>query len=239
MLTLAKNIIATEDGLGIYLVDINALVLGDLHLGIELALLGEGAYIPVDQYSIIQNKILDLIHTHKPGLLIINGDFKHEFGRASPQEWFEFQSLSTQLTELDIDLELVRGNHDNYLKNILAKQGNTIREPYYLNSKYLFMHGHQSLAEVFSGALPDIDWLILSHEHPMIELRDEMSGVHKFKCYLKGAWEDCHVLVLPAYSPFASGTRMNKIDRNKLLSPVLKEIEFELLEPIVVDKGEL
>jgi putative SbcD/Mre11-related phosphoesterase len=236
---LAENIIATEDGLGVYLPKIDALVIADLHLGIELSLFDEGTYIPIDQYEIMHKTIENLNNKYNPTLIIINGDFKHEFARASHQEWHELKGLIQSLTQLGVRLEIVRGNHDNYLKTVLSRQGKTLREPYFITSDYLFMHGHQSLQEVFKSTIPDVKWIVLAHEHPAIELQDDTGGKHKFKCYLKGRWEEYHILVLPAFSPFASGTVVNKIDQSQILSPVLKEMKLEEFRPLVMDNGEL
>jgi putative SbcD/Mre11-related phosphoesterase len=236
---LAKGIIATEDGLGIYLPKIRSLVIADLHLGFELALFGEGTYIPIDQYQIMQNNIMDLIEKYNPELLIINGDFKHEFARPSRQEWYELSALLKVLSNYGVELELIRGNHDNYLKTILSREGKTLREPYFLHSDYLFVHGHQSLSEIFDAPLPDVPWVILAHEHPAIELRDSSGGKHKFRCYLKGSWEGHNLLVLPAYSPIASGSIMNKLSGARILSPILKGVKLEEFKPLIVDKGEL
>jgi len=236
---LAKGIIATEDGLGIYLPKIRSLVIADLHLGVELALFGEGTYMPIDQYQIMQNSIINLIEKYNPESLIINGDFKHEFARPSRQEWYELKALSKVLSDYGVELELVRGNHDNYLKTILAREDKTLREPYYLYSDYLFVHGHQSLSEIFDTSLPEVSWVILAHEHPAIELRDSSGGKHKFRCYLKGTWGDYNLLVLPAYSPIASGSIINKLNGARILSPILKDVKLEEFKPLIVDKGEL
>ena len=57
MTELDQNIIATGDGLGIYLPEIQAITIADLHIGIELAFLSEGTYIPVDQFQIMQKNV--------------------------------------------------------------------------------------------------------------------------------------------------------------------------------------
>ncbi len=239
MVELAEDIIATDDGLGIFLPEISSLVIADLHLGLELSLLREGTYLPIDQYQLMYDKIKKLLKQFKPQLMIINGDFKHEFARASPQEWYELKALLRSLSKHGVDLEIVRGNHDNYLKTVLSHMGMSIREPYFIRERYLFMHGHQSLQDVFGGELPEVTWLILGHEHPAIELRDDTGGKHKFKCYLHGTWNKYKILVLPAYSPLASGTVVNKVTGSDVLSPVLRELPLAEFKPLVVDNGEL
>jgi putative SbcD/Mre11-related phosphoesterase len=239
MVELARSIINTSDGLGIYIPEIKTLTIADLHIGVELAIFNEGTYIPIDQYNIMEENIIKSIKKFKPETLIINGDFKHEFSRASTQEWFEMNELIKVLDKYRVNLEIVRGNHDNYLKNILTRHGKELREPYFVNSRFLFLHGHQRITEAFTGSLPDVDWLILAHEHPVIELFDDAIGKHRFRCYLLGDWKKYKVLVLPAFSPFASGSVINDPPRDIKHSTFLNEINLEEFSPIVVDKDEM
>jgi putative SbcD/Mre11-related phosphoesterase len=239
MPVLSQDVVATNDGFGIFIPKISTLVIADLHLGFEFSLFSEGTYIPTDQFHIIKGKIIKLIKKYKPKSLLINGDFKHEFSRASKQEWYELKALMTILDDYNIELEIVRGNHDNYLKNILAQNGKTLFEPYLIKDDFLFAHGHLGLNAMFRGKLPDVDWLIFAHEHPAILLHDDIKGKHKFKCYLLGNWKKYHVLVLPAMSPLASGTILNSVGGTNLISPVLKEIQIGGFKPIIIDKGEI
>jgi putative SbcD/Mre11-related phosphoesterase len=236
---LNQDIIATIDGFGIYIPKISTLAIADLHLGFEYSLFSEGTYFPIDQFQILKRKIIRLIRKYKPRTLLINGDFKHEFSKASIQEWYELKALMKILDDHNIELELVRGNHDNYLKNVLAHQGETLFEPYLIKSDFLFAHGHLSLNAMFDDILPKVKWLIFAHEHPAILLHDDIKGKHKFKCYLLGKWNNFNVLVLPAISPLASGTIMNSMGGTNLISPVLKEIQIGSFKPIVVVDGEI
>jgi metallophosphoesterase superfamily enzyme len=101
------------------------------------------------------------------------------------------------------------------------------------------MHGHQSIDDVFNKILPDVTWIILAHEHPAIVLHDNAGGKHKFRCFLKGRWKKYNVLVLPAYSPFTSGAIVNEVEKDEILSPILREIGLKDFKPLVVDSGEL
>lgn len=239
MIELAEDIIATDDGLGIYLPELDAVVIADLHIGFELSFLNEGTYFPVDQYHIIKENIIKLIKKFKPDSLIINGDFKHEFSKASHQEWYELKDLIKILNRFNVKLEIIRGNHDNYLKTILSTQGNNIIEPYSIKSRYIFTHGHLSLQDIPINKISDINWMILAHEHPAIILFDEIRGKHKFRCFLLGQWKKYRVLVLPAFSPFASGSVMNNSEPPSIQSAILKDINAYNFAPVVVDQNEV
>lgn len=230
---LTKQVTITEDGLAVFLVDISALVIADLHIGLELALMDEGTFLPIDQYSDIKARILKWVDIYSPERLIINGDFKHEFGRASRQEWSEILDLWDALEEYSIELEVVRGNHDNYLINVLNKRDKALREPSYSIGRYFFTHGHQDI-EISD----DSEVVIIAHEHPAIVLRDDIGGRHKFKCLLHGEWQDKKVIVLPALSPLSAGSVVNSKPQNELFSPLLRKLDIKAFIPIVMDKSE-
>ena len=231
---LTKNIELTDDGLALFLEDIRSLVIADLHIGLELALMDEGTFLPIDQYSDIKRKILDWVDLYTPEQIIINGDFKHEFGRASKQEWTEILDLWDTLAKKNVRLEVVRGNHDNYLITVLKKRDKEIKDPSYSIDRYFFSHGHKEVD------IPlDSEVVILAHEHPAIVLRDEIGGRHKFKCLLYGTWQDKTVIVLPALSPLSGGSVINGRTQDKLFSPFLRKIELDTFKPIVMDKSKL
>ncbi len=229
---LTKHITVSDDGLALFLDEINAVVIADLHIGLELALMDEGTFLPIDQYSDIKRKILDWVDTYNPDQIIINGDFKHEFGRASKQEWTEILDLWDTLAKRSIGLEVVRGNHDNYLITVLNTRNKKLRDPSYSIGRYFFTHGHKEVE------IPlDSEVVIIAHEHPAIILRDDIGGRHKFKCLLYGMWQDKTVIVLPALSPLSGGSVVNGRPQDKLFSPLLRTIELDSFVPIVMDKS--
>jgi putative SbcD/Mre11-related phosphoesterase len=231
---ITKNIIISDDGLALFLDDIKSLVIADLHIGLELALMDEGTFLPIEQYSDIKGKIMGWADTYNPERIIINGDFKHEFGRASRQEWTEILDLWDTLVKRSIGLDVVRGNHDNYLITVLKKRDKELRDPSYVLGRYFFTHGHKDIE------IPrDIEVIVIAHEHPAIILRDDTGGRHKFKCLLHGVWEDNNVIVLPALSPLSGGSVVNSRPQNKLFSPFLRKIDMDSFVPIVMDKSKL
>lgn len=224
----------TSNGLGVYLEQQAVIVIADLHIGLEYALMGDGTYLPVLQYPNIERSILEMVEEHKVERIIIDGDFKHEFARATNQEWTEILDLWDALKEVKVDLDLVRGNHDNYLVNVLKQRGKSIFDPALHLDHILITHGHKPFD------IPDgVDTVILAHEHPALGFRDETGGKHRFKCYLYGKIDGRDVLVLPAYSPMAPGTIVNGSSQPKFLSHWLRNVDTTSFTPIVVDKGEV
>ncbi|UCH89415.1 MAG: metallophosphoesterase [Thermoplasmata archaeon] len=234
VLVLKKGVELIRSGLGVYLEHQETLVIADLHIGLEFALMGEGTYLPVLQYPVLEKSILELVDEYKPTRLVINGDFKHEFARATNQEWTEILDLWDVLKNKNVELELVRGNHDNFLINVLKQRGKTISDPSLSLGEVLITHGHKPFQ-----IHDEIKTIILAHEHPAIAFKDDAGGKHKFKCYLYGKHYGRDVIILPAFSPMAAGVPVNSAKIHRFMSQWLENIDTSGFEPIVVDSGEI
>jgi hypothetical protein len=223
--------IKTANGFpAIFIEKLNALVIADVHLGYELALAQQGIFVPQVQLEEILKDLKKIFERVKAKCLIIVGDVKHEFGEASAQEWREVYRLIEFLRKKVEKIILVRGNHDNYLLNIINKLGIELYDPYYLAEGICFIHGHKKVK------LPKFKTLIIAHEHPSLVLRKGYDKI-KVPCLLYGKInEKKHFICLPAISSWTSGTNINLVSRGELLSPILKEIDFENLVPIALDK---
>ncbi|MEM5867776.1 MAG: hypothetical protein QXG39_07645, partial [Candidatus Aenigmatarchaeota archaeon] len=75
------------------------------------------------------------------------------------------------------------------------------------------------------------------HEQPAIMLKEGYDRV-KIPCFLHGKMKNGKkIICMPAFSPLASGVAVNVIEKNELLSPVLREdVDVDELIPIAIDK---
>jgi len=232
VMKLSEKVVAV--GLGVFIKDLSALAIADLHLGYEEALEEQGIHIPAVQLRHIKKLLEEMIEEVLPEKIIILGDVKHEFGSALRQEWSETLDLLQFLKGKGLKVHVVRGNHDNFLIPILKRLNIPFHDPYYTEKEYLFIHGHKTMGIdiLFSQ---DIKYIFEGHEHPAISLRDELGVKTRFKCFLKGNIEGKEIYVLPAFSPLMPGTEINLVEKDKLLSPLLKMIDIDHLEVFVVD----
>ena len=69
------------------------LVTADLHLGMEGVAAADGAYFPRRQKPVIEKRLGAMLRRFRPELLVVAGDFKHNFGRNLEQEWSEVESV--------------------------------------------------------------------------------------------------------------------------------------------------
>lgn len=216
----------------IYLEKLSLIAISDLQLGEELYLAEQGVFVPQVQLKEILKELKEIFKKVKPKGLIINGDLKHEFGEASSQEWREVKKLVDFLKKKVKKIILVRGNHDNYLLTIASKLGLKVFDPFYLIDEILFTHGHKLIEFPKEAKI-----VVIGHEQPAILLAHGYDRV-KIPCFLYGKLKDGRKLIcLPAFSPLASGVAINTIEKEELLSPILKEkADFENLIPIGIDK---
>jgi len=219
--------------LGLYFRDKGLLTIADLHVGYEEALAEQGIHIPVSQYPKMKKILSRMIDAVEPEKIVIVGDVKHEFGSALRQEWVETLDLLDFLKERVNEVIVVRGNHDNYLIPILKRKEVPLYDPNYVYENVLFLHGHKPVnMDLFKE---NIEIIVMGHEHPAIALRDELGVKIKFKCLLKGVFEEKSLFVLPVFSPLMTGTEINLIDKDRLLSHLLKIADLENFNAYITD----
>lgn len=197
------GVYATADH-ALYLEGRRALVVADLHLGYEGALQQQGVSLPRFQKKHILSRLGNLLERYSPDIIVVDGDFKHEFSRNLNEEWREVLEVLDYLGERT-EAVMVRGNHDNYLKTILSRRGLELHSSYPLG-EYTVAHGHEPLQA--PGPM------ILGHEHPSMRLRDEVGAMVSLPCFVVSP----RVIVLPAFSPLAYGS---DVLRGPYLSPLL------------------
>lgn len=201
---------------GVFLKKEEILIAADVHIGYEKALLNSGITLPVSVFPSIRKKFSEMIKSTKPKKIILAGDVKHEFTKPLAQQIKQTAELLEFLKEQCEELIIVKGNHDNFLINITEKMNIKLLDSYE-TEEYEIIHGHKTTE---SGKK-----IIMGHEHPAIELRDDAGGIHKYKCHLLGE----RMIVLPSVNPLTYG--FNVLGKEKPLSPLLTNPE--ILQPCV------
>ncbi len=187
-------------------------VLGDLHLGYERALEQEGMYLPRINTESIREALNDIICRYEPRRIVLLGDIKHDFKRAGFEEKREVRKIFTLLAEA-AEVVAVKGNHDNYLQNIVADLGFLVVD-YIDIMGFRLEHGH-----VDTGKRP----VIIGHEHPSVRIPGTVGGGLKIQCFVHA--EKDGVIVLPPFSPFASGNDL-VLDKDCVMAQALKDSDY-------------
>lgn len=188
-------------------------VIGDLHLGYESALEEEGMFIPRINTESIRDSLNRIIDDYEPERIVLLGDIKHDFKRSSYQAREDVRSI-IKLVEEAAEAVVIKGNHDNFLQNILSGLGVTALDHIDIMG-FRLEHGH-----VDSGVRP----VIIGHEHPSIRIPGELSDSMKLQCYVWAEKEG--VIVIPPFSPFASGNDLNP-GPDAVMAPALKACDIE------------
>ncbi len=233
MIRLDKYISIVDPYPAIYIRDEDALIITDTHLGLEEQRERLGISIPLSITDKIIEHIINSIKEVGCKRVIILGDVKHEFGKPSNEEWLSVRKMIKSLRALNVEPEVIRGNHDNYIINILKGMNVKLHDPYLLNDRYFFMHGHLDLEDRFDGA----EYIFLGHEHPAITISDDYTK-HRFKSFLRGDINNKKVIVLPSISPLAYGNPVNEYN-NELMSIFLRRYGIDEFIPYLIEIGKV
>jgi len=183
----------------IYLPNEQLLAISDLHLGKAAHFRKAGLAVP---NSVAQNdlqRLTSLIEKHHPKQLLINGDMFHSDYNTEIDEFARWKENFSE-----INLILVKGNHDKQSEEIYKKLAVEVYEPSYPTDKFCFIH---DVAHSKSNLYP-----ISGHIHPGISMYNKAKQRLKFPCFYFGE----HHAILPAFSNF-TGLQLVKAKENDLV----------------------
>ncbi|MGB9814865.1 MAG: metallophosphoesterase [Thermoplasmata archaeon] len=183
-----------------YIKSLDAIVISDLHLGIERDFESRG--VLVGRLETLENEIIDIIEENNAGNLIILGDVKHAI-KPSYEEMNSIREFFSSISE-HADITIIKGNHDGGIEKILnarvyGPRGARLGEFY-------FNHGHTWPGRDLDGAR----YLLMGHLHP--EVNAVVPGTHRkfHRCWLIGHPEEDmrefydfsgEVIIFPAFNP--------------------------------------
>ncbi|MFA4855951.1 MAG: metallophosphoesterase [archaeon] len=205
-------------GLALWVKADKALVIADLHLGIEEMFNRQGMMLPRFNFSEIRKHLEKKVFPGtKPELIVINGDFKHEFGIVSEQEWSEVIDMLRLLQKHCKKIVLVRGNHDKVLGPIAKWEGLGIEKGGVLLPKSLAFvtHGREMPKGAEFGKAKVV---IIGHDHPAVTIREQYKS-ERYKCFLVGKFGKKKLVAMPSMSMVSIGSDV----KGKLLSPFLQK----------------
>lgn len=196
-------------------------IIADLHIGYESAMVREGTMVPRLQSQEIIQKIKDIHHKYNVTNIVVNGDLKHSFGANMSMEWAEVRDVLEVLVSLYDNVHIIRGNHDNYLITIIKKEGFDDIKWHELYFEFQcdtltlrIFHGHKDVP-----LLPHDNGInIMAHEHPAIIYEGEFSNRVSYPAFV--FIKSINLLIIPAFSPLMIGTNVFEFN---FLSPLLQK----------------
>ena len=219
-----------------------ALVIADLHLGIEHSLRKSGVTIP-SQTENLRARIEKLIKQTQAKKLIMRGDIKDEVRGLSWQEMREAPDFFSELAK-KVELHLVKGNHDGLIENVLPESKRIkIYEPAgFRLGKFAFTHGHAWISKEMLKA----KILLMGNLHPAVEFYSGRSRLVEHvwlraplnkKAFEKKFGEKTNLekaIVLPAFNLLAGGASINR-KGFEIYKPFKKALVWKNAEIFLLD----
>jgi putative SbcD/Mre11-related phosphoesterase len=206
----------------LWLADVQALVVADLHLGYAWAHRAGGQLLPLSAPEDSLDRLRELQAEYEPSDLILLGDIVHRSLRLEVLK-SELDRLVSELA-LRSALTLVTGNHDRNLDKLIERLPSNARlVPELVLGRYRFVHGHEEGSgevEVFAGASRKPSRVVMGHEHPCISVGDGVATSARCPCFVIGPG----LLILPAFSRWAAGA---VIGRSPWMSSQARETQFK------------
>ena len=250
------EIILEDRGLIIRSNSVSALVISDLHLGIEEEISEErGIHFPL-QDTIIIERVNTLVRKYELSKLYITGDIKHTILTDTPYNWEILPEFMQSLTEI-VETVVIPGNHDGDLVSLLPRNielvdvhgivigtgdervglyhGHSWPAPELLEASLIIAgHTHPSVSRFRTVSKPEIgrsDRRRYAGSVPVVlnsELRKNC--VRQFLGMLKIPDDDKATLTtLPSFNQLISGIAVNS-PRSEFQGPIFENSCVDVLE---------
>ena len=205
------------------------LVVGDLHIGIELGLSRKGVHL----FGATENmaeRIKKIMKEFSLGKMIILGDVKNSILYPESSEVRLLKSFFESLSRFDISI--VAGNHDAHLSEII---GHEVKRELVLDN-FGFLHGNRKPDE----PMMMLDCIISAHDHLAIKIKDRNGAIYEQKAW--GIYklsksrakldydrfnEKIRLVSMPAFNDLIMGVTVDRLSASRL-NPLLSKGIFSL-----------
>ena len=216
------NLVPVHGSAALHLIDESALILSDLHYGVEAEMLRGGVWVP-NRSTARTEKVLELLKQTNSKRLILLGDVKHQVPHNSKQQRTDLEQFFMAVNRI-AKVEIVPGNHDGGLEDIIPSDVKFHKSDGFVIGEIGMVHGHAwPSQEVMNSKI-----LVMGHEHPALSFRDRLDKLHSEPCWLRAPMLEHErydkvpeqLIVMPAFGELA-GRTMNR-EPLKGLGPVLR-----------------
>lgn len=200
-----------------------ALVVADLHIGIEEELREKGIRVPSRAMD-MADAIRGLADRHGATRLVVLGDVKHLVPRMASRERGDVYRFFARVLERIPRVDVAPGNHDGLLRHILPRAVH-FRSPYGFRIQDAgFCHGHAWPSKSVMQART----LVMGHNHPAVAFRDPLGARQILPCWWRLPFRRRHAhypklpreaIVVPAFNELCGGVPVNDV-RATFLGPI-------------------
>jgi uncharacterized protein len=202
-----------------------ALVVTDLHIGIEHEMYQSGVTVP-SQVKNLEERLDRLIKQTKANHLVFLGDVKHQVPSISWQEYREIPEFLEHFSKIKVSV--VKGNHDGNIERLAPSNVNIYEPSGFVLGDVLLIHGQAWPEKKDLGA----KYIVMGHVHPNVEF-----WTHDFRT-AEPCWVRCEVdnkklqkkfkvktdfregVVMPVFSHIVGGMAFNS-KKFEPLGPIL------------------
>ena len=219
--------------------DERALLVADVHAGIEVGLRYERGVELDSRAAARRERLVDLIAETDADRLVVLGDLAHRIGAPDGDEREELETLIRAVTDR-VPMTLVEGNHDAGVAaafaddlDVIGPEGGLLGDA--SEPAVGVCHGHTWP----DPALLDADVVCTGHEHPQVRLEDAVGGSRVERAWLRGELDPAaftedgadavgdasdvdppELVVFPAFNERSGGTWVN-VEGQSFLAPYL------------------
>ncbi|MCS5536537.1 MAG: metallophosphoesterase [Candidatus Poseidoniaceae archaeon] len=242
------NLVPVHGSPALHFEDESALLLADLHYGVEAEMLRGGVWVPNRSTSRTE-KVLELLKQTKSKRLILLGDVKHQVPHNSKQQRTDIEQFFTATTRI-AEVDVIPGNHDGGLEALAPSSVTFHKSSGCVIGDVGMIHGHAWPSQEVMNS----DILVMGHGHPALSFRDRLDKLHSEPCWLRlpmlksdryDKMPD-QVIVMPAFGELAGRTmnreplsgsgplfRNNLADIAKARVETLEGLDFGELENLI------
>lgn len=235
-----------------------ALVIADLHLGIEAEFRQKGINIGSQTEKVLEHAV-KCVKAAEPDVIILLGDVKHTVPQILYTDRKEVPFFLARLAEY-APVYVVKGNHDGYIDRLLLEVTEPDWNPeheIYVKTTKGFLFDHVGYSHGHSWPSPEVftaPYILIGHNHPRIRLISSSSrhssmkpvwirvqcdyeAVKKQYPELKLSNQNAPswVIIMPAFNELCGGVAINNTNR-ELLGPIAsKLLRLETMEAYLLD----
>ncbi|MCK5024495.1 MAG: metallophosphoesterase [Thermoplasmata archaeon] len=224
------NLLPIIDEPALFAKDINALIVADLHIGIEHEIFLAGAKIP-GKTGEHQAKLIKLLKETGAKKLIIAGDLKHNIPVSSFREVKEIPDLIFTLFEYVDEIHLSPGNHDGGIKNFIPGDVKVHSSKGFTMGEYGIWHGHCWPSEEIMASKR----VLMAHIHPQAAFVDGVRARSMERCWVRGKWNrkkamekypklGNNFVMIPAFNDLCGGSHVNDNGRRRIGTVLRNEL---------------
>lgn len=184
--------------------DKTALLVSDLHLGLEKEMAKKGFRLPAYSVKIVA-RIRDLADKYGTTSLVVLGDVKHTVGKVEDIDWGVVPWFFDTMLDLFEVVEVIPGNHDGNIKTVLppkvklhTAQGTVIGQG---RGRVGLAHGH---AWPSQEAIATRN-LVIGHSHFTYEMRDSLGARTREAVWVSTAYDVAQLMEGAGYDSRARG----------------------------------